>query len=81
MFKNKTNDGRNNICGARIAQIRKAKEPRMSQRMLADLLQLGGLDVDKNAVQKMESGQRYISDIELRVIAKVLCVSYDDLLK
>lgn len=81
MFKNKTNDGRNNICGARIAQIRKAKEPRMSQRMLADLLQLGGLDVDKNAVQKMESGQRYITDIELRVIAKVLCVSYDDLLK
>ena len=53
----------------------------MSQRMLADLLQLGGLDVDKNAVQKMESGQRYITDIELRVIAKVLCVSYDDLLK
>jgi DNA-binding transcriptional regulator YiaG len=81
MFKNKTNDGKNNICGARIAQIRKAKEPRMSQRMLADLLQLGGLDVDKNAVQKMESGQRYITDIELRVIAKVLCVSYDDLLK
>ena len=81
MFKNKTNDGKNNICGTRIAQIRKAKEPRMSQRMLADLLQLGGLDVDKNAVQKMESGQRYITDIELRVIAKVLCVSYDDLLK
>ena len=81
MFKNKTNDGKNNISGARIAQIRKVKEPRMSQRMLADLLQLGGLDVDKNAVQKMESGQRYITDIELRVIAKVLCVSYDDLLK
>lgn len=81
MFKNKTNDGRNNICGARIAQIRKAKEPRMSQRMLADLLQLGGLDVDKNAVQKMESGQRYITDIELKAIARTLNVSYNDLLE
>ena len=81
MFKNKTNDGRNNICGARIAQIRKAKEPRMSQRMLADLLQLGGLDVDKNAVQKMESGQCYITDIELKAIARTLNVSYNDLLE
>ena len=81
MFKNKTNDGKNNICGARIAQIRKAKEPRMSQRMLADLLQLGGLDVDKNAVQKMESGQRYITDIELKAIARTLNVSYNDLLE
>ena len=81
MFKNKTNDGRNNICGARIAQIRKAKEPRMSQRILADLLQLGGLDVDKNTVQKMESGQRYITDIELKAIARTLNVSYNDLLE
>ena len=52
----------------------------MSQRMLAELLQLEGLDVDKNAVQKIESGQRFITDIELKIIAKVLRVSYSDLL-
>jgi len=80
MFKNKTPEGRNNICGIRIAEIRRDKKPKMSQRMLADLLQLNGLDVDKNAIQKIESGQRFVTDIELRVISSVLGVTYEDLL-
>lgn len=80
MFKNKSQDGKNNISGARIAEIRKAKDPKMSQRMLAELLQLEGLDVDKNAVQKIECGQRFITDIEIKLIAKALNVSYSDLL-
>ena len=80
MFKNKSADGRNNISGIKIAEIRKAKSPKMSQRMLADILQLEGLDIDKNAVQKIESGQRFITDIELKIIAKALNVNYSDLL-
>jgi len=70
MFINKTKDGRNNICGKAIARYR--KEMHISQRELADRLQLSGLDVDKNAVQRMESGQRFITDIELLSIARVL---------
>lgn len=80
MFKNKSIDGKNNISGARIAEIRKARVPKTSQRKLAELLQLNGLDVDKNAVQQIESGKRFITDIEIKVIAKVLNVSYSDLL-
>ncbi len=56
MFKNKSADGRNNLCGKKIAELRRAQSPYMSQRMLADRLQLMGLDVDKNAVQRMECG-------------------------
>ena len=70
MFINKTKTGRNNICGEQIAIFR--KEMRISQRELADRLQLIGLDVDKNAIQRMESGQRFITDIELTYIASVL---------
>ena len=44
------------------------------------MLQIEGLDVDKNAVQRMEPGSRFITDIELKIIAKVLKVSYDELL-
>lgn len=80
MFKNKSNEGRNNVCGKRIAELRKGRTPKTSQRMLADMLQLGGLDIDKNAVQKIESGERFVTDIELKVIAKVLEVSYTELL-
>ena len=41
---------------------------------------MNGLDSDKNAVQRIESGQRFVTDIELTVIASVLQVSYQDLL-
>ena len=81
MFKNKTNDGKNNICGKKICELRKSQNPKMSQRMLAERAQVEGLDLDKNAIQRIESGQRFVTDIELKVFAKILEVRYDELLK
>lgn len=81
MFKNKTILGRNNISGINISRIRKSAIPKMSQRALADRIQLEGIELDKNAIQRIESGQRFVTDIELKVFAKVLNVSFSDLLK
>ena len=81
MFKNKADNGRNNICGIKIYNLRKNSVPKMSQRMLADKLQLLGIDVDKNAVQRIESGQRFVTDIELIAIAQIFGISVDQLLK
>lgn len=78
MFINKTQDGYNNLCGKNIAAAR--KQLGKSQRQLADALQLAGLDVDKNAIQRIESGQRFVTDIELVYFAKVLALSLDELL-
>lgn len=80
MFKNKALCGKNNICGENVCKLRKAQTPKMSQRMLAEKLQLFGIDVDKNAIQRIESGQRFVTDIELIVIAKIFDVSCDELL-
>ena len=77
MFINKSKDGKNNICGKNIAQYR--KKLHISQRELADRLQLAGLDVDKNAIQRMESGQRFITDIEISYISNVLNRSLSEL--
>lgn len=79
MFINKSSDGRNNVCGTQIAHYR--KEQGKSQRELADALQLLGLDVDKNAIQRIEAGKRFVTDIELVYLTKVLNVSYEDLLE
>ena len=79
MFTNKTNDGRNTLCGLRVAEYR--KKLNKSQRELADALQLSGLDVDKNAVQRIEAGKRFVTDIELVHLSKVLNVSYEKLLE
>lgn len=78
MFINKSTDGLNNICGKNVAKFR--KNMKLSQRQLADMLQLGGLDVDKNAIQRIECGKRFVTDIELIAISKVLSVGYEELL-
>ena len=80
MFKNKNNLS-NNICGKNVKRIRQAMIPKLSQRGLSDLLQLEGLDVDKNAIQRIESGQRFVTDIELKMLSQVLNVSLIELLE
>ena len=80
MFKNKTCTGRNNICGENVYRIRKLQSPKMSQRILAEKLQLYGLDVDKNAIQRIESGQRFVTDIELVALKEVMQVELHELL-
>ncbi|MBP0984903.1 MAG: helix-turn-helix transcriptional regulator [Oscillospiraceae bacterium] len=79
MFNNRTSDGRNNICGINVAKLRKTLK--ISQRELADRLQVINLDIDKNAVQRMESGQRFITDIELGYLAKVFGTTVEELLR
>lgn len=70
-------DGNKNWVGKRIAELR--QERGMSQNDLAIQLQKCGLDVDKNAIQLLEHGHRYVRDMELYVIAKVFDVSMEDL--
>ncbi|MEG2633994.1 MAG: helix-turn-helix transcriptional regulator [Oscillospiraceae bacterium] len=80
MYKNKNQDGTLNICGEKIKKLRMSLEPPVSQRMLADKLQLTGIDLDKNAIQKIESGKRFVTDIEIAAFAKVFEITTDELL-
>ncbi len=78
MLKERTADGRNNITGIKMKELRKALK--ISQRELSDRLQVVGLDIDKNAVQRIESGQRFVTDIEILTIAKCFNVTVSSLL-
>lgn len=53
---------------------------RISQRELADILFDKGLNVDKNAIQRIESGKRFVTDIELTYLARALGLSLFELL-
>jgi transcriptional regulator with XRE-family HTH domain len=79
MFTNRTSDGRNNIAGLKVAELRKGL--RISQRELSDRLNVIGLNIDKNAVQRMESGQRFITDIEVISLAKIFGITVEELLR
>lgn len=80
MYKNKAPDGSNNLCGKRIRELRKQLPKKTSQKQFSDMLQIARLDIDKNAIQRIESGNRFVTDIELKVIASALGVSYQELL-
>lgn len=69
-----------NLCGKNMAELRKQMRPKVSQRAFSELLQLQGVDVDKNAIQRIECGKRSVTDIELKAIAAVFQVSTDTLL-
>ena len=81
MFKTKTDGGSNNLCGKNVYLLRKSRVPKMSQRALAEKLQLYGMDVDKNAVQRIECGKRFVTDIELVALAQALSVAIEELLR
>ena len=79
MFINKAIDGLNNICGKNISNLR--IKLKISQRELADRMQLVGIDLDKNAIQRIECGKRFVTDIEIIAFSKVFDVTYEELLK
>ena len=80
MFKNKSDAGKNNICGEQIARLRKQSEIKMSQRALAEKMQILGIDIDKNAVQRIECGKRFVTDIEIVAFSKVFGVPFTEIL-
>ena len=79
MFINKTKEGLNNLSGKNIARLR--IKSKISQRQLADNMQLVGIDLDKNAIQRIECGKRFVTDIEIVAFARVFQVSIDELLQ
>ena len=78
MFINKASNGLNNVCGKNIAQFRIKMD--ISQRELADKMQLVGIDIDKNAIQRIECGKRFVTDIEIIAFAKVFGIEVQKLL-
>ncbi|MBC5649011.1 helix-turn-helix domain-containing protein [Christensenella tenuis] len=78
MFKNKNVDGSLNVCGPKIKLLRKGKS--LSQRALADQMQLQGIDLNKNAIQQIESGERFVTDIEIKAFSHFFKIKADDLL-
>ena len=71
-------DGRKNLSGERIHQQRTTL--RLSQADLAARMQVNGVTIEREAISKIETGDRFVTDYELMVFAKVLGVSVEWLL-
>ena len=58
-----------------IRRLRLGFETKLSQKGLADKMQLIGIDVDKNATWRIECGKRFVTDIELVAFAEIFSVN------
>lgn len=64
-----------NIVGHRIRTARAMKNEPMNQQELLAKLQTEGVDISQSTLSKIENGCRYVTDIELKAIAKALDIS------
>lgn len=74
-----TATGKKNLIGANLFALR--KKYHLSQRGLAHELQLAGYDMDKNVITRIETQQRYVTDIEIKALCDLFNVSFEDLIK
>ena len=77
MFKIKAPDGTNNLCGKRLSEIRKSKG--ISQRELAKRMQLMGYDGDHYFIRRVENGERFVTDIDLKIFCETLDIRLSDI--
>jgi len=64
----------NNIVGKRVKKARLALRPKISQDALSGRLAGRGVTVDRAGIAKIEAGQRYVSDFEVKALAAALGV-------
>lgn len=78
MPKPRTETGEKNLIGQRLKALHEDRG--WSQRDLAYQLQLIGMDMDKNVITRIETNKRYVTDLEIRAIARLFNVSYQYLI-
>jgi transcriptional regulator with XRE-family HTH domain len=70
-----TYEGAKNISGERIYQARTSRH--MTQLELAAKMQVEGVTIEREAISKIETGDRLVTDYELVAFAKVFRVTLD----
>jgi transcriptional regulator with XRE-family HTH domain len=73
-------EGRN-LIGRRLREVRLKQKPEVTLEDLAGRLAARGVTLDRSAIGRIENGNRYVLDYELKAIANALKVHVWDLLR
>lgn len=68
-----------NIIGNKVKALRKDK--RLTQKQVAEKLQLAGYDFSELTILRIEKGDRFVSDYEVLALANFFGITTDELLK
>ena len=74
-MKNTRRSKYKNIIGPQVRAARLAFKPILSQDALAGRLAQKGISLDRSAISRIESRERYVMDYEAVAIAKCLKIS------
>lgn len=68
-------EGKGNVSGDRVRELR--LRARLSQSALAAKMQTEGAIIEQDAISRIESGSRLVTDYELLTMTKIFGVSAD----
>ena len=68
-------NGRKNIIGSNVRQLR--RKAKLTQEQLAARLQVSGYELDRLAIVRIEAGDRFIADYEVKALAIALSVNIE----
>lgn len=73
-------DGKSkNVIGAKIKQLR--KQHKLTQKTLAEKLQLEGYEFSDLTILRIEQGKRFVPDYEVIILADFFGITTDELLR
>ena len=64
------------LCGEKNSNLPEQKK-RITQRDLAARLQTQGITIERDSISRIEIGTRFVTDYELKILAKTLDVSME----
>lgn len=73
--------GAKNIIGKRLKHLRLTHNPPLTQKQVAEKLQLAGYEFDSLTILRIEKGDRFVPDYEVVALAQLFHVSYEYLLE
>lgn len=79
MPKPRSDTGKKNLISENLIDLRQRHN--LSQRDLAQKLQIAGCDMDKNVITRIETQKRYVTDIEIKKLCEVLNTTFEELTK
>ena len=71
-------DGKKNMVGEQVRRLRYGMN--LSQEKLMAQLQLNGMDSERGVIKRIENGTRFVTDVELCLLADFFDVSVEYLL-
>jgi len=70
-------NNKKNVVGERVRSLR--KRLKITQKQLAEKLQLLGYEFDRLTILRIEAGDRFVADYEVRALSEALEINIDNL--